>query len=319
MERRVFIQALACATAVLPIPAWAQEGRRTRIGMLIPANPAPFLREFREAMRGLGYVEGRDFELEFRSADGDPRRLPALAAELLNLKVDIFVAAQTPAVAALKQVTKEIPIVMATAGDPVATGLVASLARPGGNITGSSGTTAEMGGKLLEFILEMLPGTNRIAVLINPADIFTKSFLAQIEAASHALKIAIHPIGIHREDDFAAAFEQAATLKMNAVIVQPSLPRRPAIGLALKHRLPTISPSSLFGREGGLLSYSPDQIALYRRGAVFVDRILKGAKPADIPVEQPTKFELIVNLRTAKLLDVTVPTTLIARADEVIE
>lgn len=319
MKRREFITLVAGVVAVLPIAVAAQEGRLAKIGMLIPANPEPFYREFQEAMRALGYVEGRDVEYVLRSAEGDSRKLPSLAAELVNLKVDIIVAAQTPAVTAAKQLTKAIPIVMASAGDPVGTGLIESLARPGGNVTGMSGTTTEMGGKLLEIIRELLPSSDHIAVLTNPADAFTKHFFGQIESASQALRLKVFALEIAREAEFEAAFKQVAASKAGAVIVQPSLPRKPAIELSLKHRVPAISPSSLFCREGGLLSYSADQGALYRRSALFADRILKGVKPADLPVEQPTKFEFLVNLRTAKALDLNVPTAMIVRADEVIE
>jgi putative ABC transport system substrate-binding protein len=182
-----------------------------------------------------------------------------------------------------------------------------------------SGTTTEMGAKLLEIIRELLPGSDRIGVLTNPTDPFTKHFFGQIDAAGRALRLTIIPLEIHREEDFEAAFSRAAATKVSAVIAQPSLPRKPAIDLSLKHRVPAISPSSLFCREGGLLSYSADQGAMFRRSAGFVDRILKGAKPADLPVEQPTKFEFIVNLKTAKALDLNMPATMVARADEVIE
>jgi putative ABC transport system substrate-binding protein len=318
MRRRKFI-VLAGAVACWPIAGWPQQGRRVRIGLLIPANPGPFFSEIREAMRSLGYSEGGNLEMVLRSADGNPSLVAAHAAELVDMKVDIIVAAQTPAIAALKSLTTEIPIVMASSGDPLGTGLVQSLARPGGNITGMSGTTSELGEKLLELLREIMPASDRVLVLTNPADPFTKTFLDQIAAGGRTSRIEVHAVDIHGIQDFEATFVKAATMQANAIIVQPSLPRKEPIDLALKHRIPTISSSSLFGREGGLLSYSADIAALYRRSAVFVDRILKGAKPSDLPVEQPTKFELIVNLKTAKKLGLTMPPTLLARADEVIE
>jgi putative ABC transport system substrate-binding protein len=318
MRRREFLGVIGLA-ATWPLLARARNAQRVRIGILTPANPEPFFGTFREAMRGLGYAEGENLEFVFRSADGNPRLLAPLAAELLDLKVDIIVAAQTPAVTAAKQLTTEIPIVMASAGDPVGTGLVQSLGRPGGNITGMSGTTTEMGGKLLELIREFLPDSNRVSVLANGVDPFTRPFLGQIEAGGRALSITVLPITVYGADELDSAFARAATERIHAMIVQPSLPRRPAIDLALKHRIPAISPASLFGREGGLISYSADQVALYRRAATFVDRIIKGANPSELPVEQPTKFELVVNLKTAKNLGLQLPPTLLARADEVIE
>lgn len=317
MTRRNFLGLLSGAAA-WPLVAHGQERPRFKVGLLIPANPGPFFREFGEGMASLGYDEGKNLDLVFRSAEGDPRRLVELAAQLVQLKVDVIVAAQTPAVTAAMQQAADIPIVMAPAGDPVGTGLVASLARPGGNITGLSGTTTEMGGKQLELLRELLPQTDRVAVLANAADPFTRPFLEQIETGGRNLRIAVHPTRVQGAAEYDAVFAEAKKMA-SAVIIQPSLPRQPAIELALKYRVATISPASLFAREGGLLSYSADQAVLYRRSALFVDRILKGARPADLPVEQPTKFEFIINLRTAKVLGLAVPPTILARADQVIE
>ena len=321
MKRREFIALLGGAATAMawPLASRAQQAKLPRIGILVPANPEPFWSLLREGLREHGYIEGQNIQFEFRSADGKPDLLPELAVELVRLKVDIIVASQTPAVTAAKRATMEIPIVMAAAGDPVGTGLVSSLARPGGNITGLSGTTAELGAKILELIREMLPATRRVAILANATDPFTKPFISQIELGGRTLGIAIQTIVVRGVAEFAAAFAAMAKERADAVIVQPSLPRKPAVDLALKHRLPPISPTRLFPAEGGLMSYSLSQNELYRRAAFYIDRILKGVKPADLPVEQPTRYELVINLITAKALGLTVPPMLLSRADEVIE
>jgi putative ABC transport system substrate-binding protein len=326
MQRREFIALFGSAAVTIPWPlaARAQQPKLAKIGVLIPANPESFRSEsiwdvFRDGLSDNGYIEGRNIQFEVRSADGRPGLLPDLAAELVRLKVDMIVAHQTPAVTAASRATQRIPIVMAAAGDPVGTGLIASLARPGGNITGLSGTTTEMGGKILELIREMLPSARRVAVLANAADPFTKPFLGQIQLGGQSLGIAIQVIMIGAAGEFDAAFAAMKNERADAVIVQPSLPRKPAVDLALKHHVPPISPTRQFPGEGGLMSYSAGQHDLYRRAAVYVDRILKGAKPADLPVEQPTRFELVINLKTAKALGIEVPPSLLLRADEVIE
>jgi putative ABC transport system substrate-binding protein len=322
MKRRdiiALIGGVALAPLLWPLPLRAQRTKLPSIGVLVPANPEPFWGLLREGLREHGYAEGKNIRFEFRSADGNPERLRQLADELIRLKVDMIVASQTPAVIAVKRATTEIPIVMAAAGDPVGTGLVASLARPGGNITGLSGTTAELGSKILELVREMLPSTRRVAVLANATDPFTKPFLAQIEQGGRSLGIAIQVLQVRGAEEFGAAFAAMARERADAVIVQPSLPRKLALDLALKQRLPPISPTRLFAAEGGLLSYALNQNELYRRAAFYIDRIFKGARPADLPVEQPTKYELVINLKAAKTLGIAVPPTLLARADEVIE
>lgn len=318
MKRREFIYLVGSAVA-WPVATRAQQGKVPVIGGLILANPEPVWNMLRDGLRELGYIEGQSIRFEFRSADGKPGILPELAAELVRLKVDLIVAAQTPAVQAAKDATREIPIVMATAGDPVGTGLISSLARPGGNITGNSATTSELGAKTLEIIREMLPSARRVAVLANATDPFTKSFVDQIETGGRTVGLVIQTIPVSGADEFEVAFLAMIKEQADAVIVQPSLPHKRALNLALKHRLPPVSPSRLFALEGGLMAYSASQRDMYRRAAVYVDRILKGAKPAELPVEQPTVFELVINLKTAKALGLTVPPTLLARADEVIE
>ena len=321
LRRREFITLLGGAAAAWPLTARAQQPKLPRIGVLVTSDPEPFWRLFREGLRANGYIEGRNIQFEFRSAERKPDLLRVLAQELVRLKVDIIVASLTPAVIAARQATSEIPIVMVPAGDPVQTGLVSSLARPGGNITGLSSTTAELYVKTLELIREVLPSTRRVAVLANAAiaaDPFAKPFVEQIEEAGRTLGIAIQTIRVRGEEEFDAAFAAMDRERADAVMVQGSLPRKPALDLALKHRPPLMG-GQLLIQEGGLISYSANQNDMYRRAAYYIDRILKGVKPADLPVEQPTRFELVINLKTAKALGLDVPPSLLARADEVIE
>ena len=319
MRRRVFITILGGAAA-WPLAVWAQQpGRKPVIGYLIPANPEPAFGYFKEGLAKLGYVEGRNIHFEFRSAEGRSERLAGLAAELVRLNVDVLVAAQTPAITAAKQATSQIPIVMAGAGDPVGTGLIAGLARPGGNITGTSSTTAEIGGKLLELIREVLPSAKRVAVLVNATDPFGKPFLEELQTAARTIKLEMSPTMIRNTSELSAAFPDMVKRRTDVVIVQPSLPRKAAAALSLRHRLPAVAPSGAFPDEGGLMSYSASVADMIRETAAYVDRILKGAKPADLPVQQPTRFEMVVNLRTAKALGITVPQAIVLRADRVIE
>jgi putative ABC transport system substrate-binding protein len=283
------------------------------------SGPAHFLKEIREALRELGYVEGESIAFEIRSAAGDSRRLDLLAAELVALKVDVIVAFQTPAATAAKRATTEIPIVMAGVGDPIGTGLVAGLARPGGNVTGMSGATAELGGKNLELIRESLSAARRVAVLANASDPFHKPFLENILASSRTLNFEIKPILIRGGEELGGGFAEMEKWRAEAVVVQPSLPHRRSAEEAIKRRLPAFAPHADFSAAGGLMSYSADQSALYRESASFVDKIIKGRKPADLPVQLAAKFLFIVNLRTAKALGLSVPPALLTRADQVIE
>ena len=321
MRRREFVVLLGGAAMAGPAAGWAQPGKLPRIGILALGNldPALFFKEFREGLRELGYIEGQSVAFEFRSAGGDAQRLAILAAELVALKVDIIAAFQTPAITAAKQATAEIPIVMAGVGDPVGTGFVASLARPGGNLTGMSGATAELGGKNLELIREALPSARRVIVLANTPDPFHKPFLENILASGRTLGMEIKPVLLRGPDEFEAAFAEMAQWRADAVMVQPSFPHKRSADVALKHRLPAFAPHSDFSRAGGLMSYSADQLAIYRESASFVDKILKGRKPADLPVQLATKFQLVVNLKTANALGLTLPPTLLTRADQVIE
>jgi putative tryptophan/tyrosine transport system substrate-binding protein len=300
---------------------YAQPAKIPTVGILVlgTPDPAPLLRAFREGLAGRGYIEGQNIRIEFRSAEGRSTQLPAVAAELVSLKVDVIVASQTPSVTVAKEATREIPIVMAPAGDPVGTGLVASLARPGGNITGLSGTTAELAVKNLELIRELAPQARRIAVLANATDPFTKPFIEQLQAAARQTDVVVAPVMIRPSEDAQEAFEQIMRGKADALIIQPSLLRKGIADLTLKHRILSLAPSRTFVDQGGLMSYASKVSDLQREAATYVDKILKGAKPADLPVQQPTTFELVINLKAAKALGITVPPTVLARADEVIE
>jgi putative ABC transport system substrate-binding protein len=304
-----------------PVAAAAQQGRPARVGILVLGNPDPtlFIKELRARLRELGHIEGQNLSIELRSAHGNAADLGWLAADLVALKVDVIVAFQTPTATAAKNATSEIPIVMCPVGDPVATGLIASLAHPGGNITGISGATAELGAKNLEFVREVLPAARKVAVLANAPDPFHKPFVELIQNAARSLSLEITPLMVAADHDLDARIGEAAKARLDAVVVQPSLPLKLSADLALKHGLPTFSPSGAFAAAGGLLTYASDVVALYRDGAVFVDKILKGRKPQELPVQQPTKFRLIVNLKTAKALGLTISPTLLIRADHVIE
>ncbi len=318
MKRRASIAWLGGAAA-WPLAARAQAANLPRIGVLVPANPEPFFSVFREGLAAQGYVAGKNIQFEFRSADGKPELLAGLAQELVRLNVDIIVVWTGIAALAAQQASKSIPIVMSSAADPVGMGLVASLARPGGNLTGLSSTSDQLAPKLLEFIRALLPDARRVAVLASAADPFGKTLIREVERGGQALGIAIQALEVRTVADYEAAFAAMKKQRAQAVIVQGSLPRKDAAELARKQRLPAVSFNGLFPKEGGLLSYSPNQNELHQRAAHYIDRILKGAKPADLPVEQPTRFELVINLQTAKVIGVTVPRELRIRADEVIE
>lgn len=318
MRRRHFITLLGGAAFMLPPAARAQQPATATIGILNTENPEPFRTLLRAGLSDLGYVEGRNLHVEFRSA-GDRDRLSGFAAELVSLKVDAIVAYPTPAIVASQQATSQIPIVMLAAGDPVGTGLVASLARPGGNITGTSSTTAENGSKTLELLRDILPSLQRVVVLANATDPFTKSFLEQMRLGGQALRVEIQIVMIKTSDELEPAFAAMKNNATDAVVVQPSLPRSRAADLALQYRVPAIAPTGVFAALGGLVSYSASPTEMARRTAAIVDKILKGSKPADLPVEQPTTFELAINLKTAKALGIAMPPALLSRADQVIE
>jgi putative ABC transport system substrate-binding protein len=322
MRRRELIAFFAgVAAACGRLAAAAQQPRIPTIGILVAETLGAnqFQRQFRDALRALGYVEGQTIGFEARSDQGQSARLPALAAELVQLKVDLIVTWLTPAARAAKQATQNIPIVIALAGNPVETGLVESLARPGGNITGLAGVGGELAGKTVELIHQMLPSAHRVAALVNAPDPFSKPFVDNIRLGGKATGISIDPIMLSGADDLEAAFARMENDRPDAAVVQPTLGLKRSAELALKHLLPAASIFREFVDEGGLMSYSVVEADVYRRTAVFVDKILKGAKPADLPVEQPTKFELVINLKTAKAIGITVPQPVVQQADEVIE
>ncbi len=282
-----------------------------------------FLQAFRQGLRELGYVEGQNIAIEFRWAEGKYDRLPGLAAELVRLKVNVIVASGPPAIQAAKQATETIPIVMAAIADAVAAGFVASLARPGGNITGLSLMLPELVGKQLELLKEVVPKVSRVALLGNPANPPYAQQVRQAQDAARALGVRLQPLEARDPSEIDKAFAAITTERADAVIVLPDtvlLDHRTRIAdHAVRRRLPTVSGQSEQAEGGGLLAYGPSISDGVRRAATYVDKILKGAKPADLPVEQPTKFELVINLKTAKALGLTIPPSLLQRADEVIQ
>jgi putative tryptophan/tyrosine transport system substrate-binding protein len=330
IDRRTF---LAGTGAVLLTPPLAAEGQQAakvaRIGSLsLNMVPNRHLQEaFRQGLRDLGYVEGRNVVIETRDAEGKPERLPALAAELIALKVDVIVTGGgTPPALAAKQATKTIPIVFASAPDPVTDGLVTSLARPGGNVTGSSNLNPELVGKCLEQLTQAVPGVSRVAVLWQPGfmdERTDRDMLKAADIAARALGVRLEIVEARGPTDIDRAFSKVTRARAGALTVLPSAmlftERRRLVDLAAKNRLPAVYVQREFVEAGGLMAYGPNLADLFRRAATYVDKILKGAKPGDLPVEQPTKFDLVINLKTAKALGLTIPPSLLGRADEVIQ
>jgi putative ABC transport system substrate-binding protein len=324
VRRRDFL-ITAGAILVAPRTGKAQQqqaGKVPRIGVLTSDPMTPALQEaFREGLRDHGYVEGQNIIVEWRAAEGRADRISVLAAELVRLRVDVIVAIFTPAVRAAKDATSTIPIVMAPAGAPVATGFVASLARPGGNITGIAGLDAELQGKRIALLRELIPGMTRVGLLVNAADPFAKPFIDETQFAAKRNGVQINIVDVRRPQEVDAAFATMTKERAGAVIVQGVLTASAwQVGdLAMQHRLPSLSVTKQFAESGGLMSYSASFTDTYRRAASYVDRILKGARPGDLAVEQPTRFELVINLKTAKALGLTIPQSLLLRADEVIQ
>ena len=326
-RRRFLITAGALLAA--PLAAEAQQAAKiARIGYLafnLAASPhGP--EAFRQGLRDLGYVEGRNLVIEYRDAEGKFERLPALAAELVALKVDVILAPSTVAALAAKQATRTLPIVFAAAGDPVSSGLVSSLARPGGNVTGLSSLAPELVGKGLELLTQAVPGVSRIAVLWQPGaagDHTPQGMLKEAEVAARALGVRLQFVEARGPADIDRVFSDMTRAHAGALTVLPSnmflREHRRLVDLAAKNRLPAVYPWREAVEAGGLMSYGANQPDLFRRAATYVDKILKGAKPGDLPVEQPTKFELVINLKTAKALGLTIPQSVLARADEVIQ
>ena len=324
------IAVLAVSLLAAPLTAAAQQAAKVaRIGYLSPGlATSPHLREaFRQGLRDLGYVEGRNLVIEYRDAEGKRERFPPLAAELVALKVDvIFVAGGTQVAVAAMQATKTIPIVFTGVGDPVESGLVTNLARPGGNVTGLSGLGAELVGKRLELLKQAVPGVDRVAVLWLPGALgerTDKEMVTGADVAARALGVRLQFVEARGPDEFDRAFSDMSSARAGALTVLPSnrflREHRRLVDLAAKNRLPAVYTSREFVDAGGLMSYGANQPDLFRRAATYVDKILKGAKPRDLPVEQPTKFELVINLKTAKALGLTIPQSVLGRADQTIE
>jgi ABC-type uncharacterized transport system substrate-binding protein len=329
MRRRDFVNLLSGAAAVWPFAARAQQPAKVpRIGYLAGnlATMSHLRAAFLGGLRDLGYEAGHNIDIQYRDAEGKYDRLPALVADLVALKVDVIVVSNTPAALAAQRVTMVIPIVLAWTGDPVGSGLVASLARPGGNITGLSFLAPELVGKRLELLMEAVPSIRRVDLLWHPGDYgerTEKDMLLAAEVAAQALGIGLEVVAARGVEDFDRAFSDIVRAGMNAVTVQSTniffIERNRLVRKMAESRLPAVYLTREFVDAGGLMSYSANVPDLFRRAASYVDKILKGARPSDLPVEQPIKFELVINLKTAKALGLDVPPTLLARADEVIE
>ncbi len=317
----VFVVALA--TFASPLGADAQPPTKVpRVGLLRTGSPPdPFVESFRQALRDLGYLEGQNIVIEYRWAEGRVDRFPELAADLVRLNVDVIVAGGFPATRAAKQATTSIPIVMSATTDPVASGFIASLARPGGNITGSATLLSELAAKRLELLKEVLPKVSRVAVLYDPAG--DPIQLRESQAAARRLKVRLQVLEARVPEDLEGALKGARKGRAAALSVLASAflssQRARIVDLAAKDRLPAIYEHREFVETGGLISYGPNFRDLFRRAAAYMDKILKGAKPADLPVEQPTRFELVINLKTAKALGLTFPPSVLVRADQVIQ
>jgi putative ABC transport system substrate-binding protein len=303
-----------------------QPGTVYRIGMLETRSAelnAANIDAFRQGLRELGYKEGQNLEIAYRSSDGRDERFPALAGELVRLKVDLILTRGTPAALAAKSATGTIPVVMAASGDPVGSGIVTSLARPGGNVTGLSSGITESFPKRVELLAELLPGLKRIAAILNMGNAVVPPQWSIVEASARSLGIEAQLLDVRRPEDLQGVFDAAAKRRAEALVVgldgvtQANL--RPIAELAARQRLPSIYPAKDYVNVGGLMAYGSSDFHMYHRAAAFVDKIFKGAKPADLPVEQPTMWEFVINLKTAKALGVTIPQSLLLRADHLIE
>jgi len=323
-HRGRLVAVLAWGLLLAPFAAEAQ--KIPRVGFLSPAtaNSAPGrLEGFKLGLRELGWVEGQNLAIDYRWGEGRDDRLLGLADELVRLKVDVNMAHGTVAVLAARRAAATIPIVFPSAGDPVATGLVGSLARPGGNVTGLTIIAPDLGGKRVEMLREVIPRLTRLAVLRNPANPVSVPELRETQAAGRALGVEIQSLEVGDPDEFAGAFSAMTRERAGALVVLSDAMfvgrHVQIVDHAAKSRLPAIYWTREFAEAGGLMSYGPNQVDMYRRAAVFVDKILKGAKPADLPVEQPTRFELVINMKTAKALGLTFPPSILVRADQVIQ
>src|SRR6266705_2081437 len=326
MRRRDLIKGIAGSTLSWPLAAVAQIAKVRQIGLLSPftrSDAAPWNQALLKGLRDLGCIDGKNIAFEYRYSEGNNDRLPELIADLVRLKVDIIVTSVTNDALAAKNATREIPIVMVAAGDPVATGIVASLARPGGNITGLSQMNPELIGKRLELLKEIVPELSSVAVLWNPEDPISILGWQEIQLPARKLAVEAHSLKVRSPGDLDKAFDEAARTRVGALVIMPNpvfvTNLKRIADFAAQSRLPSIFHLREFAEAGGLVSYGVDRSDLFRRAATYADKILKGANPADLPIEQPTKFELVINLKTAKALGLGVPPSLLARADEVIQ
>ena len=325
MERRAFLALATGGLLAAPLAAEAQQAEKVyRIGLVRgSAPPPPEVEAFRQALRALGYIEGQNLILETRWADGKEERLPALVAELIRLHVDLIVSSAPAATRAAKEATTTIPIVMVTVADPLAFGFVRSLAHPGGNITGFVFMHPELSGKRLELLRAAVPGLSRLAVLWNHANPYKAADMREVQAAADVSGVSLHSLPVDDPTELEGAFRAARQARADALVTLEDpftiAHRERIVELARAYKLPALYGRKVYVDGGGLMSYGPDPIEQYRRAAIYVDRILRGVKPADLPVEQPTKFELVINLKTAKALGLTIPPSLLQRADQVIE
>ena len=324
-SRRKLLVALSAGALAAPLACFAQQQRSkvARIGVLESTSSSANQREALIAgLRELGYVEGKNMIIEDRWAEGNYERLPGLAAELVQMKVDVIVAGATPAIQAAQRATSTIPIVMVRVGDPVGGGFVASLARPGGNITGLSNLSVDVSSKYLELLRAAVPRLSRVTVLVNPANPIHPDFLKRVQATEKTNSVTISPVEASTASQIEAAFATMTRERAGAVIVLPDpffASQALIAGLAAQHRLPTMFWTRGPVESGALMSYGQNNAEHYYRAATYIDKILKGAKPGDLPVEQPTKIELVINLKTAKAIGLTIPQQLILQADKVIE
>jgi putative ABC transport system substrate-binding protein len=326
-RKLVGIVALGAAFVICGNVATAQQPpRMPRIGYVSvsgdPQNPGQYVQAFRQGLQDLGYIEGKNILVDYRYAAVEPQRVPEFVEELVRLKVNVLVSSSMGAIRAAKQASKTIPLVMVAAQDPVAAGLVDSLAHPGGNITGVSRLSRDLSGKRMELFKEAVPGISRVGVLA--AQGFADSGLKEYESAAHALKMSLQYLEVRGPNpDLEATFREAAKNRVNALVIIGSRSinrlRKEMVELPLKNRLPSMYETTSYVERGGLMSYSANDVEIFRRAALYVDKILKGAKPADLPVEQPTKFEFVINLKTAKQIGLTIPPNVLARADRVIK
>ena len=328
MKTKVFCLALGALLYALCLPVSAQQQTKIpRIGYISgtgnASNQGPYVEALRQGLSDLGYVEGKNFQIEFRGAEGKVETVASIVTELIQLKVDILVLPIVSALRAAKQATNKIPIVMVTQADPVATGLIESLARPGGNITGLTSLQRDLSGKRLELLKEAVAKMSRVGILRDVDELSAIGF-KDYEAAARALKLEVQSLNVRGSNpDLQAAFKEALKARVDALITITNNPlfrdSKKVTDLALKNRLPSMYEGTTWVERGGLMSYSANDLELFRRAATYVDKILKGAKPAELPVEQPTKFEFVINLKTAKALKLTIPQTVLFRADRVIK